>query len=151
EQIERLAHHAVRGELWEKAVGYLRQAGNKAEARSALQDARRWFEEALAVLEKLPESRSTLEQGFDIRLELRPVLLRLVEAQRQLERLHEAELLAEKLNDDRRLGQVYALMTHAHLICGTPDAALLTGAHALEIATRLGDLRLRIHMTTYLE
>jgi DNA-binding winged helix-turn-helix (wHTH) protein/tetratricopeptide (TPR) repeat protein len=146
EQIERLAHHAVRGELWEKAVGYL-----KAEARSSLQDARRWFEEALAVLEKLPESRSTLEQGFDIRLELRPVLIRLAEAQRQLERLHEAELLAEKLNDDRRLGQVYALTTHAHLICGTPDAALLTGAHALEIATRLGDLRLRIHMTTYLE
>ena len=27
EQIERLAHHAVRGEAWEKAVTYLRQAG----------------------------------------------------------------------------------------------------------------------------
>jgi predicted ATPase len=36
EQIERLAHHAVRGELREKAVHYLRQAGLKAAARSAL-------------------------------------------------------------------------------------------------------------------
>ena len=52
EQIERLAHHAVQGELWEKAVDYLRQAGNKAEARSALQDARAWFEQALAALAK---------------------------------------------------------------------------------------------------
>ena len=26
-EVERLAHHAVRGELWEKAVDYLRQAG----------------------------------------------------------------------------------------------------------------------------
>ena len=74
EQIERLAHHAVRGELREKAVHYLRQAGLKAAARSALPDARVWFEQALGVLETLPESQSTLEQAFDIRLELRPVL-----------------------------------------------------------------------------
>ncbi len=46
EQIERLAHHAVRGELREK-VHYLRQAGLKAAARSALQDGRAWFEQAL--------------------------------------------------------------------------------------------------------
>ena len=71
EQIERLAHHAVRGELREKAVDYLRQAGAKASARSALQEARGWFEQALGVLEALPESQSTLEQGFEIRLELR--------------------------------------------------------------------------------
>ena len=74
EQIERLAHHALRGELREKAVHYLRQAGLKAAARSALQDARAWFEQALGVLEVLPESPSTLEQAFEIRLELRAVL-----------------------------------------------------------------------------
>ena len=73
-EIERLAHHALRGELREKAVHYLRQAGLKAAARSALQDARGWFEQALGVLEALPESPSTLEQAFEIRLELRPVL-----------------------------------------------------------------------------
>jgi predicted ATPase len=71
-EIERLAHHALRGELWEKAVDYFRQAGGKATARSALQDARGWFEQALGALEALPESQSTLEQAFEIRLELRP-------------------------------------------------------------------------------
>ena len=55
-------------------MDYLRQAGRKAAARSALQDARAWFEQALGVLEALPESQSTLEQAFEIRLELRPVL-----------------------------------------------------------------------------
>ena len=35
---------------------YLRQAGLKAAARSALGDARLWFEQALDVLEALPES-----------------------------------------------------------------------------------------------
>ncbi len=33
EQVERLAYHAVRGELWEKAVTYLHQAGTRAFAR----------------------------------------------------------------------------------------------------------------------
>ena len=47
----------VRGELREKAVHYLRQAGTKAAARSALPDARAWFEQALDALEALPESQ----------------------------------------------------------------------------------------------
>jgi class 3 adenylate cyclase/tetratricopeptide (TPR) repeat protein len=151
EQIERLAHHAVRGELREKAVLYLRQAGNKAAARPALQDARLWFEEALAVLETLPESQSSLEQAFEVRLELRPMLSQLGEVRRALERLHEAEGRAERLNDDRRRGRVYALMTNAHSLLGELDEALVTGTRALEIAGRLGDLRLRILTTTFLE
>src|SRR5205809_4040948 len=35
EQVERLAHHALRGEVWDKALAYCRQAGEKAVARSA--------------------------------------------------------------------------------------------------------------------
>src|SRR4029450_623165 len=35
DQVERLAHHALRGEVWDKAVAYCRQAGDKALARSA--------------------------------------------------------------------------------------------------------------------
>ena len=35
EQAETLAHHALRGEAWEKAVAYVRQAGGKAMERSA--------------------------------------------------------------------------------------------------------------------
>ena len=148
EQIERLAHHAVRGELREKAVHYLRQAGLKAAARSALPDARVWFEQALGVLEALPESPSTLEQAFEIRLELRPVLSQLGEVRQALERLREAEALAERLNDDRRRGRVCAFMTNVHSLLGELDEALATGTRALEIAGRLGDLRLRILTTT---
>jgi predicted ATPase len=74
EQVERLAHHAVRGEVREKAVHYLWRSGIKAAGRSALPDARVWFERALSVLAEMPESPSTLEQAVDIRLELHPVL-----------------------------------------------------------------------------
>jgi class 3 adenylate cyclase/tetratricopeptide (TPR) repeat protein len=150
-EIERLAHHAVRGELRGKALDYLRQAGLKAAARSAPVDARVWFEQALGVLESLPESPSTLEQGFEIRLELRPVLNQLGEVRRMLERLREAEALAERLNDDRRRGRACALMTITHSQLGELDEALASGTRALEIAGRLGDLKLRILASTYLE
>jgi tetratricopeptide (TPR) repeat protein len=151
EHTERLAHHAVRGELREKAVHYLRQAGLKAAERSALPDARAWFEQALGVLEALPESESTLEQGFEIRLELRPVLNQLGEVRRMLEQLREAEALAQKLNDDRRRGRVCALMANIHSQFGELDEALASGTRAMEIAGRLGDLRLRILTTGLFE
>ena len=50
EHVERLAHHALRGEMWEKAVTYLRQAGAKAFARSAHREAVACFEQALTAL-----------------------------------------------------------------------------------------------------
>ena len=69
---------------------------------------------------------------------------------RALDRLREAEALAERLNDDRRRGRVCAFMTNIHSMLGDLDEALVTGTRALEIAGRLGDLRLRILTTTYL-
>jgi tetratricopeptide (TPR) repeat protein len=146
-----LAHHALRGELREKAVHYLRQAGLKATVQSALPDARVWFEQALDVREALPESPSTLEQAFDIRLELRSVLHLLGEPRRALERLREAETFAERLHDDRRRGHVCAFMTPAYGQLGELDEALACGTRALAIAGVLGDLELRILSTSLLE
>ena len=40
EQVERLAHHALRGEVWAKALAYCRQAGEKAMARSGYRSCR---------------------------------------------------------------------------------------------------------------
>jgi len=151
EQVERLAHHALRGEVWEQAVPYLRQAGLKAASRSALPEAREWLEQALEVLASLPETRATLELGFEIRLELRPLLGQLGEYRRVMERLREAEGIAEVLDDDRRRGRVCAVMTNAHSQLGELDEALEAGARALQFAGRDGNLRLRLLTTTYLE
>jgi class 3 adenylate cyclase/tetratricopeptide (TPR) repeat protein len=151
EQVEQLAHHAVQGEKREKAVHYLWQAGGKAAARSALSDARAWLEQALGVLAALPESRARLEQAFEIRLELRRVVRQLGEGRKMLEHLREAEAVAERLQDDRRRGQVCALMTTVHSALGELDEALVTGARALAIGERLGDLKIRIVATCHLK
>ncbi len=151
EQTERLAHHALRGELRQKAVDYLRQAGVKSAARSALPDARVWFEHALGVLETLPRTPSTLEVSFELRLDLRHLLIQFGEVRRSFERLQQAEALAEQLDDDRRRGRVCAFATNILSMLGRLDDALAAGTRALEIADRLGDLRLRIQATSYLE
>jgi hypothetical protein len=56
EQVERLAHHALRGEVWDRALAYCRQAGKKAMARSAYREAVGYFEQALSALSHLPET-----------------------------------------------------------------------------------------------
>ena len=95
EQVERLAHHALRGEVWDKAVAYCRQAGAKAAARSAYREAVAYFEQALAALRHLPESRETLEQAIDLRLDLRNALIALGELGAIFDHLREAETLAD--------------------------------------------------------
>ena len=54
EQVERLAHHALRGEGWDKALAYCRQASAKAATRSAYREAVAYFEQALTALQHLP-------------------------------------------------------------------------------------------------
>ena len=79
------------------------------------------------------------------------MLNQLGEVRRVLERLREAEVLAERLNDDRRRGRVGAFVTMAHNDLGELDDALVTGTCALAIAGRLGDLRLGILITSCLD
>ena len=150
EQIERLAYHALRARLSEKAVIYLWQAGLRAEARFALREAQGWYEQALDTLEALPESPSRLEQGVDIRVDFRRVLSALGEVKLGLERLRAAELLAQRLKDERRLGVVFALITNCHAILGELDEAVVAGGRALEIAQRLAVVPLRVLAAAYL-
>ena len=55
EHLDLLSHHASRGEVWEKAVLYLRQAGEKALVRSANREAAAYFSQALVAMQNLRE------------------------------------------------------------------------------------------------
>ena len=70
EQVERLAHHAVRGEVWDKALTYCRQAGTRAAARSAYREAVAYFEQALAAAGATPRAPRHARAGH--RSALRP-------------------------------------------------------------------------------
>src|SRR5262249_38445298 len=139
EQVERLAHHALRGEVWGKAVAYCRQAGEKAMAQSAHPAAVGDFEHALSARPPLPEQRDMIEQSIDLRLALRSALQPLGDARRVLVCLHEAESRAAVLDDSRRLGQVSLFLSAHFLSMGAYDHAIAAAQRTLVLATADGD------------
>src|SRR5262245_20596500 len=149
EQVERLAHHALQGEVWDKALAYLRQAGAKAFARSANQEAVGYFEQALGVLRHFPEDRETLEHAIDVRIDLRNALNSLGEFPRMNDLLREAETFAETLGDQSRLGRVSAFLTVSLFAVGV-ERAVESGERALAIGTTLGDVGLQVSARYYL-
>jgi class 3 adenylate cyclase/tetratricopeptide (TPR) repeat protein len=146
DQVDRLAHHALRGEVWDKAVAYLWQAGGKAAARSANREAVTYYEQALQVLPRLPERRDTQAQAIDLRCELRHALDPLGELARVRDCLGEAQALAERLGDDARLGKVLAYQIDYARVVGEYDQAMAYGQRALALAEGLGDHALRDEM-----
>ena len=150
EHVERLGHHAFRGEVWAKAVQYLRQAGGRAFDRSANREAVACFEQALDALTHLPESRDTVEQAIDLRLELRNVLVPLGEFGRLFDRLLEAEALAEALGDQHRLGWVFGYRAHAFSLMGDHNHAIESGRRGLALAETIGDLGSQVLANHYL-
>ncbi len=150
EQVDRLAHHASRGEVWEKAFAYLRQAGDKAAARSANREAVAWYEDALVALKYLPQSHERLEQAVDIRFDLRNALWPLGEPERSLDHLREAKALAETLGDQRRLGWVLSYMTQHLRMTGDLDLAIETAQQTIAIARSIQDFALQVATFTHL-
>jgi hypothetical protein len=72
-------------------------------------------------------------------LGLRSVLVNLGEACRSSDRLREAGVFADKLNDDRRRAHVWALSAADGALRGHLDEGITVGWRALAISERLDD------------
>ncbi|HET9490061.1 MAG TPA: adenylate/guanylate cyclase domain-containing protein [Methylomirabilota bacterium] len=150
EHVERLAHHAFRGEAWGKAVTYSRQAGVKAIAASSHREAVHWLEQAIGALERLPQTDDARALAVDLHLDTRSALLLLGEFSRMLERLRAAERLAAALGDRRRLGRVCAYLTDYFRQVGDYEQALEAGRRGLAAAEVEGDLGILLATNIYL-
>jgi class 3 adenylate cyclase/tetratricopeptide (TPR) repeat protein len=150
EQVERLAHHALWGNVWDKAVTYCRQAGAKAFERSVNWEAVACFEQALQALQHVPESQVTREQSIDLRFDLRQALVPLGELGRIHDALQEAERLATALEDQPRLGRALSYLSQYYWLRGDYDHAVTSGQHALAMATARGDFALQVVTNFYL-
>ncbi|HEY7203843.1 MAG TPA: sigma 54-interacting transcriptional regulator [Methylomirabilota bacterium] len=150
EHIDRLAHHAFQGHVWDKAVDYLRQAGARASARSANRDAVGYLEQAFTALAHLPNTRDTDELDLDLRFQMRNVLQTQGEFGPLLAHLQQAEARARALADDRQLGWVSAYLTDYFRLTGEQDRAIEAGERALQIAESLNDFPLKVATYTWL-
>ncbi|MDH3446142.1 MAG: AAA family ATPase, partial [Deltaproteobacteria bacterium] len=129
EFVELLAHHAFRGELWEKAASYLHQAGRKAALRSANHEAVAYLEQSLEALGHLAEARESLEQAIDIQIDLGPALhatkgpgAPAVEAT-----YNEARKLCERIGETPKLFPVLWGLSRVHNFRGELKVALDLG------------------------
>jgi DNA-binding SARP family transcriptional activator len=145
-----LGTHFHAGEVWGKALPYLRQAGAQASSRSAYREAGACFEQALATLEHLPESRDSIGVAIDLRFDLRNALYPLGDVGRSLTYLREAGSLSESLGDRHRQARAYAYLLTNFRQMGDPDRAIEAGQRALALALALGDVSLQVVTNLYL-
>jgi len=144
EHVERLAQHALRGELWARAAMLLNQAAEKAASRSANREAVALFEQALAALDHLPREREVVERQIDLRFRIRTCLVQIAAYGRVRQYLEEAEQLAREIGDGRRLGWVLCYLGQFHAITGEAPIAIETCTQALSAGRASQDLALQI-------
>jgi len=147
--IDRLAHHAFRGELWAKAASYLRRAGDRALESAAAGQASKYFEQALEALKHQPETRDVLEQSIDLRFRLRDALWPQVRLPSMLHHLREADAVATSLQDRPRQGWVACFLCHYFWAVADPEKAIAAGERALAIGRRGDNLALLAETNAY--
>jgi class 3 adenylate cyclase/tetratricopeptide (TPR) repeat protein len=141
EQTERLAHHAFLGEVWDRAVGYCREAGTRTLARMASWESVSFFERALGALTHRPTDAAL---GVDLRGDLHNALVPLGQHARCVAVLREAAALAASLGDRPRLARTLSLESSVHWDMGASEEAARVGERALAIADETRDTGLQV-------
>ncbi|HEY3068382.1 MAG TPA: adenylate/guanylate cyclase domain-containing protein [Methylomirabilota bacterium] len=145
---EALAHHAVRGEVWPKAVDYLRLAGAAAFARAAVEESLGRYQQALGIADRLPVSADNVRRRIDVRLDLHVPLIVLGQVSKLIELHAESERLAREVNDAPRLARLLHRMSQYAWMEGRFRDGIERAQQALEIADLGGDADVRI-LATY--
>jgi class 3 adenylate cyclase/tetratricopeptide (TPR) repeat protein len=146
--VDALVHHAMQGEVWPKAVDYLRQAGAAAFARGSVAESLARYEQALTFAGRLDSSRENIGRAIDVRLDLHVPLVVLGQIARLITLHEESERLARDLGDSPRLARLLYRMSQYAWIQGRFKDGLARAGQALEIATGIGDAEVRV-LATY--
>jgi class 3 adenylate cyclase/tetratricopeptide (TPR) repeat protein len=150
EHIERLAHHASRGEVWQKAAQYGRQAADRAAALCVDAEAAAHYQRALDALARVPVTQESVRAAIDARLALRAPLWRGGQLERLLDVFREAEMLGTQHNETERLDVVYSFFLQYYWAKGEYDRAIGYGQRCLEAGARRHDVGLEVTGHYYL-
>ncbi|MEM5388167.1 AAA family ATPase [Paraburkholderia phymatum] len=125
EHVERLAHHALAGELWEKAVDYLYRSACKALQRSAYQQTVEYLNRGLDIIRTLPRTPALLRHELDYQKVLGVTMMAAKgwAAKEVLDAYTQARLLCEELGDESELFTVLRGEGQYRMIRGESEIA----------------------------
>jgi predicted ATPase/class 3 adenylate cyclase len=143
--VEVLAHHAVRGELWQPAASYLYRAGAKAQTEARYGPAVELYEAAVDALRRLGEAADPRLE-LDVCLELWSTRISTNRVDGLDELATRVEALARRLEAGPRLAQVQVrqaqAIAFADTVPGTLESALQLASEAA-VGAAATDLRTR--------
>jgi len=140
EHYELLAYHYVSSDNTAKAVEYLDLANRKAEQAHAMEDALAYFEQAMNLMDTLPDTASNRERRLSLLVNQSAVFQLLFRHPEYHELLKRYENLAIDLPDSELAGIFYARLAQCESVFGHYREAVRVGTEAASLCEAEGSL-----------
>jgi tetratricopeptide (TPR) repeat protein len=140
EYYELLAYHYGRSASADKAVNYLDLANQKAAKLNAMEEAKTYFDEAMALLDALPETEENRQRRISLLVNQGIVFLLLFKSPEYYDLLTRYEPTASGLGNPELLGAFYARLGHCEFSFGHYDQAIHTLGKAAELSEASGNV-----------
>jgi tetratricopeptide (TPR) repeat protein len=139
---EMLAYHYARGEGLEKASQYLKLSGSKAARNHSLWEAYGFYKEALALLNRMPETVENKKERLEVLVLMDTPMMLLAYPEGSLGMLQEGESLSKELRDNRRLAFFHSRFGAYYTYRGNHLLGVKYSEDAFEEARKSQDIKL---------
>jgi class 3 adenylate cyclase/tetratricopeptide (TPR) repeat protein len=140
EHYELLAYHYGCSANTDKAAEYLDMANQKAAKLSAMEEAKAFFDEAMALLDALPETEENRQRRISLLVNQGIVFLLLFKTREYFNLLVRWEPIAKGLKNPELLGAFYARLGQCEYSFGHFDQAIQTLTKAIQLSKAAGSL-----------
>jgi len=141
EHYELLAYQYASSDKTDKALEYLDLANQKAAKLNAMEEAKAYFDEAMKLLDALPETQENREQRISLLVNQGIVVMLLVfKYQEYYDLLIRYEPMAKGLGNPKLLGAYYARLADCEYSFGNFDQAIQRSTKAAELAEASGNV-----------
>ena len=140
EHYELLAYHYGRSANADKAVQYLDLANQKAAKLNAMEEAKTYFDEAMELLDALPETEENRQRRISLLVNQGIVFFLLFKSPEYYDLLTRYEPMARDLGNPELLGAFYARLGHCEFSFGNYDQAIRTFDKAAELCQAAGNV-----------
>jgi class 3 adenylate cyclase/tetratricopeptide (TPR) repeat protein len=151
EHCELLAYHYACSANMDKAVEFLDLANQKAAKLNAMEEAKAYFDEAMALLDGLPETEENRQRRISLLVNQGLVFLLLFRSPEYYDLLTRYEPMARGLGNPELLGAFYARLGHCEYSFGNTDQAIQTLTKAAELAEASGNVEEAGYAYVFLE